>query len=199
MENIEVMLASNKKPTLASVIEQAKSVATISADANVSEKGLGLLINKHMGTEKGDPEKWYDYVDIDKATEGPKKTIRQIQVAFYDALHIRAKERAKMDGATDKEVKATKYPNPSTPWDRVKRHAKAQIEGFNRLGERKEYSYKDKVIKGLWPVWNQIATANTTTHEDIALQKKVAVFLQDISGKTPHSIKINELGTVVKK
>ena len=55
MENIEVMLASPKKPTIASVIEQAKSVASQSADADMSEQqGLGLLINKFFGTEKAD-------------------------------------------------------------------------------------------------------------------------------------------------
>ena len=199
MENIEVMLASTKKPTLESVIAQAKSVASLSADADMSEKGLGMLVNKHLGTKKADQEKWYEYTDLDKATEGPKKTVRQIQKAFYDALHVRAKEKAKMAGASDAQVKKTKYSNPSTVWDRVKRHAKAEIEGFNRLGERKEYSYKDKVIKALWPVWNQIATATSTTHEDLELQKEVATFLQEVSGKTAQHIKINELGTVVKK
>lgn len=199
MENIEVMLASTKKPTIASVLEQAKSVASLSADADMSEKGLGMLVNKFFGTQKGDPDKWYEYTDLDKATEGPKKQVRQIQKTFYDALHVRAKEKAKMAGASDAQVKKTKYSNPSTVWDRVKRHAKAEIEGFNRLGERKEYSYKDKVIKGLWPVWNQIATATNTTHEDLELQKKVAEFLQEVSGKIAQQIKINELGTVVKK
>ena len=199
MENIDKLLSSAKKPTLASVIEQAKSVATMSADANVSERSLGLLINKHLETQAGDPEKWYEYVDIDKATEGPKKTVRQIQKAFYDSLHVRAKERAKMDGASEAQVKKTKYPNPSTPWDRVKRHAKADIEGFNRLGERKDYSYKEKAIKALWPVWNQIATAVNTTHEDLAFQKDLAEFLQKHSGKTAQQIKVNELGTPVTK
>jgi len=199
MENIEVMLASTKKPTLASVLEQAKSVASLSADADMSEQGLGLLVNKLFATQASDPEKWYEYTDLDKATDGPKKQVRQIQKTFYDALHLRAKEKAKMAGATDDQVKKTRYSNPSTPWDRVKRHAKAGIEGFSRLGERKEYSYKDKVIKGLWPVWNQIATATNTTHEDLELQKKVAAFLQEISGRTAQHIKINELGTVVKK
>ena len=199
MENIEVMLASAKKPTIASVLEQAKSVASLSADADMSEKGLGLLVNKFFGTEKADQEKWYDYTDLDKATEGPKKQVRQIQKTFYDALHIRAKEKAKMAGASEDQVKKTRYSNPSTVWDRVKRHAKADIEGGARLGERKEYSYKDKVIRGLWPVWNQIAKATNTTHEDLTLQKKVATFLQEVSGKTAQSIKIDELGTVVKK
>jgi len=199
MENIETLLAASKKPSLNAVIEQAKSVASLSADADMSEQGLGLLINKHLGTTKLDTTKWYEYTDLDKATEGPKKAVRQIQKAFYDALHIRAKEKAKMAGKSDEQVKKTKYSNPSTVWDRVKRHAKADIEGFNRLGERKEYSYKDKVIRGLWPVWNQIAKATNTTHEDMELQKRVAAFLQEISGKTAQSIKIDELGTTIKK
>lgn len=199
MENIEVLLASTKKPTIASVIEQAKSVASLSADADMSEQGLGLLVNKFFGTEKADQEKWYDYTNLDKATEGPKKQVRQIQKAFYDALHIRAKEKAKMAGKTDEQVKKTKYSNPSTPWDRVKRHAKAGIEGFSRLGERKEYSYKEKAIKALWPVWNQIATAVNTTHEDLAFQKDLAEFLQKHSGKTAQQINVNKLGTPITK
>jgi len=199
MENIEVMLASTKKPTMASVLEQAKSVASLSADADLSEKGLGMLVNKFFSTQKADQEKWYDYTDLDKATDGPKKQVRQIQKAFYDALHVRAKEKAKMAGASDAQVKKTKYSNPSTVWDRVKRHAKSDVEGFSRLGERKEYSYKEKAIKALWPVWNQIATAVNTTHEDLEFQKDLAIFLQKHSGKSPQHIKVNELGTAVTK
>ena len=199
MENIEKLLSSTKKPTLESVLEQAKAVAFDTVNADTSEAGLGLLINKHLGTQKSDPEKWYNFTDLDKATEGPKKTVRRIQKAYYDALHVRAKEKAKALGKSDAEVKKAKYSNPSTPWSRILRHAKADIEGFSRLGERKEYSYTDKVIKGLWPVWNQIATATTTTHDEIALQKKVATFLQEVSGRSPQHIKVNELGTTVTK
>ena len=196
MENVTKSVAdSNATITFDQLVARIEATMNDTVVAESSERTLSADITKYCGNL------WYKVsgAEIQKATADNELEfkLKAVQKKVYDTLHVKTKAKAKADG--NPKWKDAKHKNPSTVWDRLKRYAKEEAEGGGRLGETKSYTYCDKAIKALVPIWNQIARATEPTADDIAFQTALGAFIKKHAGKEAKHIDVTELGTVVTK
>jgi len=198
MENVTKSVAdSNATITFDQLVARIESTMNDTVVAESSERTLSGDVTLYCG------KLWYKVsgAEIQKATADDPDPLafklKAVQKKVYDTLHVKTKAKAKADG--DPKWKDAKHSNPSTVWDRLKRYAKEQAEGSGRLGDTKSYTYCDKAIKVLVPIWNQIARATEPSVDDIKFQKELGAFIKKHAGQEAKYIDITQLGTVVKK
>lgn len=196
MENVTKSVAdSNATLTFDQLVKRIESTMSDTVVAESSERTLASDITKYC-----DGLWWkVSSSEIQKSTpdDGLAFTLKAVQKKVYDALHVKTKAKAKADG--NPKWKDAKHSNPSTVWDRLKRYAQVEAEGGGRLGEKKSYTYCDKALKALVPIWNQIARKVEPSAEDIKFQVALGEFIKTHAGKEAKHIDVNELGTVVTK
>ena len=197
MENVTKSVAdSNATITFDQLVARIEATMNDTVVAESSERTLSGDVTLYCG------QLWYKVsgAEIQKATADSDPLafkLKAVQKKVYDTLHVKTKAKAKADG--DPKWKDAKHKNPSTVWDRLKRYAKEEAEGSGRLGQNKSYTYCDKAIKALVPIWNQIARATEPTAEDIKFQTELGAFIKKHAGKEAKHIDVTELGTVVTK
>jgi len=196
MENVTKSVAdSNATLTFDQLVARIESTMNDTVVAESSERTLASDITQYCDGL------WWKVsgAEIQKSTpdDGLAYTLKAVQKKVYDTLHVKTKAKAKADG--DPKWKDAKHSNPSTVWDRLKRYAQQEAEGTGRLGQKKSYTYCDKAMKALVPIYNQIARATEPSVDDIKFQTALGEFIKKHAGKEAKHIDINELGTVVKK
>lgn len=200
MENVTKSVADSNATlaiTFDELVARIESTMNDTVVAESSERTLSSDITAYCGGS------WYKIsgAEIQKATADDTDPLafklKAVQKKVYDTLHVKTKAKAKANG--DAKWKDVKHSNPSAVWDRLKRYAKEQAEGGGRLGVTKSYTYCDRAIKVLVPIWNQIARATEPTVDDIKFQKELGAFIKKHAGKEAKHIDVTELGTVVKK
>ena len=177
MENISKTVAVSKKPTAASIAKSFKATAEAIVAGDLSVETVASDLNLYYDLP------WYEISNAKDATDDLGKELwTKFQKPFYKALD---------DAYTARKGKP--YSNKSTVWGRVKAMAKELREGTKQLGQRKELSPEERILRDVWPRWAEFAKMEELTARQKDILDKAYALIKAI-GHDPQKVDLKALG-----
>ena len=177
MENISKTVAVSKKPTAASIAKSFKATAEAIVAGDLSVETIAADMNRYYEIP------WYEISNAKDATDDVGKELwTKFQKPFYTALDTAYQEK-----------KGKPYSNKSTVWGRVKAMAKELREGKRQVGQRKELSPEERILRDVWPRWAEFAKMEELSARQKDILDKANALIRAI-GHDPQKVDLKALG-----